>query len=211
MTIVGVVGDVHQYSLDQPPNMEVYIPIAQDSNFGYSVVARTIGDPMRLANAARQVFFSIDKTQPIYHIRSLESYLTDTLSTRTFTLALLALFGALAMVLAAIGVYGVLSYSVSLRTREVGIRMAVGAGERDVLAMVLRQSMVVIGAGLSAGLLASLVLTRVLKTMLFEVRSTDAVSIALTALVLTAVALVASYLPARRATRIDPITALRVG
>jgi len=211
LTIVGIVGDVHQYSLDQPPNMEAYTPIAQNNNFGYNLVARTSVDPVLLANAARQVFFSIDKTQPIHHIRSLESYLADSLATRTFTLALLALFGALALVLAAVGVYGVLSYTVSLRTQEVGIRMALGAGARDILSMVLRQSLVLIGAGLSAGFMASLLLTRFLKTLLFDVRSTDPLALATTAVVLTTVALIASYLPARRATRIDPISALRVG
>ena len=209
MTIVGIVGDVRQYSLDRPPLMEAYSPVAQNNNFGYNMVLRTTTEPTRLANAARQAFLEVDKTQPIYRIRPLESYLDETLATRTFTMMLLALFGALALVLAAVGVYGVLSYSVAQRTQEVGIRMALGAAAGDVLSMVLRQSVALIGAGLAAGFLASLVLTQFLKTLLFQVGATDVVSAVMAALVLTVVALLASYVPARRATRVDPMSALR--
>jgi putative ABC transport system permease protein len=211
LTIVGIVGDIRQYSLDRPPDMEAYIAQAQDVSFGYSLVARTTLDPLRLQNAAREAFLSVDRTQPIYHVRPMEAYVRESLATRSFTLALLALFGALALILAAVGIYGVISYAVTLRTREVGIRMALGAAGRDVLAMVLRRSFTLIAAGLAAGFLASLALTRFLGTLLFEVRSTDVATSSVVAVALAGIALMASYLPARRATRIDPVSALRVG
>jgi putative ABC transport system permease protein len=209
MTIVGIAGDVRQYGLDRPSNMEAYIAQAQDVSFGYNMVVRTAGDPRRVENAVRDAFFAVDRTQPVFHVRTLEQYLDDTLAARTFTLALLASFGALALLLAAIGVYGVVSYAVSLRSGEVGIRMALGAARRDVLFLVLRQGLLLVCAGIVAGGAASLALTRVLSTLLFEVRPADAAMSAVSALGLAAVALAAAWIPARRAARIDPITALR--
>jgi putative ABC transport system permease protein len=209
LTIVGIVADIRTHSLDSRPNMEAYLPQAQDVNFGYNLVARTTLDPLRLLNAAREAFLSVDRTQPLFHPRTMEQYVAESLATRRFTLVLLALFGALALLLAAVGVYGVISYGVTLRTREVGIRMALGAAGGDVLTMVLGQSVRLAAAGLIAGFLASLALTRFLGTLLYEVHPTDAVTSAAVALMLAAVALLSSYLPARRATRIDPMTALR--
>ncbi len=209
LTIVGVVADVRQYGLDRPSNMEAYIAQAQDLSFGYRLVARTAIDPRRLERAVRDAFLSVDKTQPVFHVQPMETYVAVSLAERTFTLALLGLFGGLALVLAAVGIYGVVSYTVTLRTREVGIRMALGAERRDVLAMVLWQGMKLIGAGLAAGFAASLVLTRFLASLLFEVRPTDLATSGAVALVLAAVALVAGYLPAWRASRVDPMVALR--
>jgi putative ABC transport system permease protein len=145
----------------------------------------------------------------VYQVRPLETYLASYLAERRFTLALLALFGGLALALAAVGIYGVVSYAVTSRTREMGIRLALGAERRDVLAMVLRQAAVLAGAGLAAGGVASFALTRFLSTLLFEVRATDAATLASIAMLLAAVALGASYLPARRAARVDPTVALR--
>ena len=208
-TIVGVVGDIRQYGLEKASNMEAYIPQAQNLGFSYMLVARTTSDPRRLQRTVKDAFMLVDKTQPISNVSTMETYLQATLAERTFTLTLLALFGALALLLAAVGIYGVISYAVSLRTREVGIRMALGARRSDVLAMILRQGMTLIGAGLAAGFLASLALTRFLSSLLYEVRPTDLATSTAVAGALAAVALTASYLPARRATKVDPMVALR--
>jgi putative ABC transport system permease protein len=208
-TIVGIVGDVRQHGLDQPSNMEVYLAQAQNVNFGYTLLMRTTGDAARLAKSVRAVFTAVDPTQPIYRLQPLEAYLADTLGTRTFTLVLLSVFGGLALALAAVGIYGAFSYAVSARTREVGIRMALGAGRRDVLTMVLRQGLGLIGAGLGIGMCVSLVLARFLAKLLYETGPSDPVTFVGAAAGLSAIAMLATYLPARRATRIDPMTALR--
>ena len=152
---------------------------------------------------------AVDPTQPVFQVEAMESHLASSLAQRRVTLALLALFGGLALVLAAVGIYGVLSCAVTSRTREMGIRMALGAERRDALTMVLRQAAVLAGAGLAAGLAASLALTRFLATLLFEVRTTDVTTMAAIAALLAAVALGASYLPTRRAASVDPTVALR--
>jgi putative ABC transport system permease protein len=212
-TIVGVAGDVHQYGLEIKPNIAAYIAQSQDLSFGYSLVARTAGDPShdprRMEGAVRAAFLAVDRTLPVYRVQPLESYSASALAQRRFTLELIALFGALALALAAVGIYGVIAYGVTLRTREVGIRMALGAGRRDVLLMVLRTGATLTGAGLAAGFLASLALTRLLASLLFEVRAIDLATSAAVAVVLSAVALLASYLPARRAASVDPTIALR--
>ncbi len=208
-TIVGVVGDIRQYGLHRPSNMEAYIPQAQDLSFGYTMVARTTLDPRKMERAVREAFLAVDQTQPVFNVKPMEFYLQASLAEQTFTLALLGLFGALALTLAAVGIYGVISYSVSLRAREVGIRIALGATRRDVLLMVLGQGLTLIGLGLVAGFVASLALTRFLSSLLYEVRPWDPATSCAVAVALAAVALVASYLPARRATRVDPMAALR--
>ncbi len=209
MTIVGIVGDVRQYGLDAAASIAAYIPQAQDLSFGYALVARTTVDPHGLERTVRAAFLAVDPTQPVFHVQPLEGYLASSLAERRFTATLLALFGGLAMALAAVGIYGVVSCAVTSRTREMGIRMALGAERRDVLAMVLRQAAVLAGAGLAAGLAASLAMTRFLASLLFEVRTTDAATLAAIAALLAAVALGASYLPARRAAGVDPTVALR--
>jgi len=209
MTIVGIVGDVRQYGLDTAPNIAAYIPQAQNMSFGFSLVARTTTDPRGLERAARAAFLAVDPTQPASQVQPMENYLASSLAQRRFTLALLALFGGLALALAAVGIYGVVSCAVTSRTREMGIRMALGAERRDVLAMVLRQAAVLAGAGLAAGLAASLALTRFLSNLLFEVRTTDVTTLGAISALLAAVALGGSYLPARRAASVDPTVALR--
>ena len=186
-----------------------YIAQAQDLSFGYTMVARTTLDPRKMERAVREAFLAVDKTQPVFNVKPMEFYLQASLAERTLTLALLGLFGLLALALAAVGIYGVISYSVSLRTREVGIRIALGATRRDVLVMVLGQGLTLIGLGLVAGFAASLALTRFLSSLLYDVRPWDPVTLSAVAAVLAAVALAASYLPARRATRVDPMVALR--
>lgn len=209
MTIVGVVGDVQQYGLDQPSNMAAYIPLAQDLSFGYNVAVRTTGDPRRMEQTVRQAFLSADNTQPVFHVRPLEEYVAESLAARRFTLMLLGLFGGLALALAAVGIYGVISYAVSLRTREFGIRMALGAARKDVLQMVLRQGLKLAATGLVLGIVASVVFTRFLTALLFQVKPADMMTTLAVLLMLAAVALLANYLPAHRASHVDPNVALR--
>ena len=209
MTIVGVVGDVQQYGLDQPSNMAAYIPLAQDLSFGYNVAVRTTGDPRRMEQTVRQAFLSADNTQPVFHVRPLEDYVAESLAARRFTLMLLGLFGGLALALASVGIYGVISYTVSLRTREFGIRMALGAARKDVLQMVLRQGLKLAATGLVLGIVASVVFTRFLTALLFQVKPADMMTTLAVLLMLAAVALLANYLPAHRASHVDPNVALR--
>jgi putative ABC transport system permease protein len=209
LTIVGVVGDVRQYGFDRPSSMETYVAQAQNLNFAFNLVARTTGDPRRIEQSVRQVFLAVDNTQPIFQVQPLEYYVAESLAARSFTLMLLGLFGALALVLAAVGIYGVISYAVSLRTRELGIRMALGAARKDVLAMVLRQGLKFVGVGLLTGFATSLLMTRFLSSLLFQVHPLDFVTMLSVTLTLAAVALLANYLPARRASMVDPMVALR--
>ena len=162
-----------------------------------------------MEEAVRKAFLSVDATQPLNEIRPLEDYVAESLATRRYTLLLLSMFGGLAMLLAAIGIYGVVSYSVALRTREVGIRMALGAARRDVLRMVLRQGAGVVVAGLLFGSALSFVLGRFLSSLLFQVRPHDVGVTLLVAGALSFTALLANYIPARRASRVDPMVALR--
>ncbi len=209
LTIVGIVGDVRQYGFDRPSDMEAYVAQAQDMDFGYNVVVRTDGDPQRFEQTVRQAFLSVDNTQPIYDVRPLEDYVAESQAARRFTLMLLALFGGLALLLAAVGIYGVISYAVSLRTRELGIRMALGAERKDVVTMVLREGFTLVGIGLVVGFAASFVLTRFLASLLFKVRPGDFATLSLVTVTLTGIALLANYLPARKASRVNPIVALR--
>ena len=209
LTIVGVAGDVRQYGLDRPSRMEAYLAQAQNVNFGYSLIVRTAGDPRLMEDAVRKAFLAVDATQPLNKIRPLEGYIARSLATRSYTLLLLGMFGALAVLLAAVGIYGVVSYAVTLRTRELGIRMALGAARSDVLRMVLRQGASVVAAGLLLGFGLSFVLVRFLSSLLFEVRPHDLGVTALVSVMLALAALLASYLPARRASRVDPMVALR--
>ena len=209
LTIVGIVDDVRQYGFDQPSRMEAYIAEAQDVSYGFNVVIRTTGDPAQMEASLRQAFASVDGTQPLYSVQPLEAYVAQSQSTRRFTLLLLALFGGVALLLAAIGVYGVVSYAVSLRTRELGIRMALGAARQDVLQMVLGQGLRLAGSGLAIGLVTSMLLTRFLSSLLFEVQAGDLLTAGAVTLTLASVALLANYLPARRAAGVDPAVALR--
>ncbi len=208
-TIIGIAGDIRQYGFDRPPVMEAYIPQAQNMDYGFNLAVRTTGDPRRMEQTVRQAFLGADNTQPVFHVRPLEDYIAESLAARRFTLTLLGLFGGLALALAAVGIYGVISYAVSLRTRELGIRMALGAERKDVLQMVLRQGLRLAATGLALGLAASIVLTRFLTSLLFQVKPADGITTIAVAVTLAAVALLANYLPARRASRVDPNEALR--
>jgi putative ABC transport system permease protein len=209
LTVVGIVGDVRQYGLDQPSRMEAYVAEAQDINFGFNLVTRTQGDPKLMEGEVRRAFLAVDPSLPVHHVRPLQDYVAQSLATRQYTLLLLGLFGALAILLAAVGLYGVISYTVTLRTRELGIRMALGAARRDVQRMVLRQGLGIVAVGLLCGMGISFLLAQFLSSLLFQVRPIDLGLALLDAVALSLVALLANYLPARRASRVDPMEALR--
>jgi len=209
LNIIGVVGDVRQDGLDRTVDMQVYTDLNQEAVTGsYRLLARTRGDPLHLEHAVRGVFQTLDPGSPIYHVKPLEAYFSRRLAGRTFALVLLVGLGLLALALAATGIYGVMNYGVTLRTRELGIRMALGAGRRSVVTMVLRESVELAGLGLAFGLTAAWLVTRLLRTLLFEVGPTDLDTMATTAAVLLSAALLAGYIPARRVANVDPIQSL---
>lgn len=208
VTIAGVVGDVKQYGLDQDPVDTVYQPLKQSSN-GSTILIKTAGDPMKYAQQLRAAVHSVDPEQPITDVETLDQLRGDSLTATRLTSLLLALFATLALAIAATGLSGVTALLVSQRTREIGIRLALGAQRNDVLRMVVRQSMRVIILGLAAGVVGALLAARVMSTLLFQTPSTDPVTFIGVAVVLLVVALFASYIPARRVTRVNPLIALR--
>ncbi|HKW74096.1 MAG TPA: ABC transporter permease [Terriglobales bacterium] len=207
-TIVGVVGDVKYYGLDKEPLATAYQPLAQSPN-GSTLLVKTQSDPLSYLKQVRDAVYSVDPEQPVNNAKTLDELRGDTLIQTRLTAALLALFAALALAIAATGLSGVTALLVSQRTREIGIRMALGAKRADVLKMVLSQSMTAIGTGLAAGLLGALAGVHLMKALLYKTSVVDPVTFLGVAVVLSAVALVASYLPARRATQVDPLVALR--
>ena len=214
LLIVGVVGNVRDFGLDEQPTPEAYVsflqnPLSQTYQRSMTIVARTKSDPRDVAGSLRSALSSIDKGLPVYAIKPMTEYLRDSLSRRRFNLVLLSVFGGVALTLAAVGIYGVISYGVTQRTHEMGIRMALGAQPRDVLKLVVRQAMLLALGGVGIGLLASLALTRLMKSLLFNVGVTDPLTFAVIALLMTLVALLACLVPARRATKVDPLVALR--
>jgi putative ABC transport system permease protein len=209
LEIVGVVGDTRLYGLTNPARLEIYAPFLQWPPNDMDLLVKSSVDPAAMTSAIRGAIASIDKDQPIFAISTMNQLVSDSVSTRTFTLILLGLFSGLALVLAAIGIYGVISYSVAQRTRDIGIRIALGASRRDVLHDVVGLGLRLTVVGLIFGLIGAFAVTRVLSSLLYGVHSTDAVTFIAVSLVLLVVAMLASYLPARRAMRIDPIVALR--
>jgi putative ABC transport system permease protein len=207
--IVGVVGNVRDASLDTNPAPTMYVPYMQDPFSGMWVVARTTGEPRALAAAVRQTVQGIDHSLPAFAMTPLATAVSDSIAQRRFSMLLLGLFALIALFLAAVGLYGVVAYSVSQRTQEIGLRMAIGAQRGDVLRMVVGGGMKLAVVGVAIGIACALALAEFVATMLFEVKPFDPASYSVTALVLLAVAALACYVPARRAMRVDPIVALR--
>jgi putative ABC transport system permease protein len=207
--IVGVVGSVLHDALDGKPSPTMYIPYAQDAFSSMWVVVRAKGEPTQLSAAARQAVRDIDSTLPAFAMTPLADVVSESIAQRRFSMLLIGVFGAIALVLAAVGLYGVVSYSVSQRTQEIGLRMAIGADRRDVLRLIVGGGMKLAVIGVVIGVAGALALSKVIATMLFELTPMDLVSYSGTVMVLLAVAMVACYVPARRAMRVDPIIALR--
>ena len=209
LTIVGVVKDVKHLALDAEPRPQMYMPYLQNTWTTMTMVMRSQSDPASLAAAARSVVREVDKQQPVTDVKSMRQYFSASISERRFNMFLLAVFAVLALILAAVGVYGVMSYSITQRTQEIGIRMALGARQADVLKLVVKQGMIPALAGVAAGLVAAFSLTRLMASLLYGVSATDPATFALVPLMLVAVALASCLAPARRATKIDPMIALR--
>ncbi len=207
-TIVGVVGNTVKEGLDQTPEPEAYMPVTQAPMSRSSFVVRTPGDPYALAPAVRRAIQDADPTLPLYGLMSMNDVLAHSLDSRRFRLLLLGIFASTALLLAAVGLYGVISFSVSLRTREIGIRMALGAQRDTVVRHVVRQGLTRVLLGLSFGALASLALTRAIASQIFGVRASDPITYAASALLLATVALAACLVPALRAARVDPAVAV---
>ncbi|MFN7943767.1 MAG: ABC transporter permease [Blastocatellia bacterium] len=210
-TIVGVVGDVRQASLALPSTDAAYLTPAQwySADRAMSLVVRARGDVTALTAALRQAIWAVNKDQAILRIATMDELLARTAAERRFALLLFEAFGCVALALAAIGLYGVQSGSVTERTREIGVRLALGAGQRDILALILQQGMRLVGFGVALGLAAALALTRLMRALLYGVSATDPLTFAGVALLLTLVALLACWIPARRATKVDPMITLR--
>jgi predicted permease len=208
-TVVGVIDDVRHTALDERSREEMYVPAAVRPARVMFVTLAGHGAPLDLVPVLREVVRSIDPDLPITQVAALDALIGTSLATRRFVAYLLAGFAGVALVLAAVGVYGVVSYAVGRRTREIGIRMALGAGRGDVLRNVMGQGLVMTGVGIGIGLIAAVLVTRALTSLLFGVAPTDPFTFAVVALILTGAALAACYVPARRATRVDPMEALR--
>jgi predicted permease len=207
--IVGVVGNVRQRQLDDDRMDRLYLPSAFIPSGRGSLVVRTMGPPLALAEAIRQEILALDPEQPVSNIRTMEQAISRSLTDRRFMLTLLGIFAGAALGLAAIGLYGMMAYTVTQRSHEIGIRMALGAQRRDVLRLIVGQGLKLVLLGLGLGLMGALAVTRFLEASLFGVTPTDPLTFAVIAVFLTAVALLACWIPARRATKVDPLVALR--
>jgi putative ABC transport system permease protein len=208
-TVVGVVGDAKQYDVGEKQRPQVYTAYAQNPHIFGTLVVRARVEPLSLAKSVREAVWSVDPDQPVWKVRTVEYLMNLNVADRRFVLYLMACFAALALMLTALGIYGVVSYTVAQRTHEIGVRVALGAQTRDVLRLVLRHGMGLTLAGVGLGLAASFAVTRLMAGLLYGVSTTDPPTYAGVALLLAAVALLACLLPARRATRVDPIEALR--
>lgn len=208
MTIVGVVGDVRHSGLNVQPNPEIYFSHLQEPQSSMAVMIRTTGDPLQLAAAAREQVKSIDKDQPLT-VTTMERIFSNSVGEQRFNALLLGIFAALALVLAMIGVFGVINYSVAQRTHEIGIRIALGAQRGSIFRLVVGQGLVLAVVGITLGSIGAFAVTRLIRGLLFGVSPTDATTFAMVWILMTVVAVLACYLPARRATKVDPLVALR--
>jgi putative ABC transport system permease protein len=209
LEIVGVVGDVRHRGLDAEPRPEFFIPHAQDSSGSMIYVVRTTTDPRALLPSVKSAIWAVNKDIPFDRAVTMEQLMTKSLGERRFTLLLLGSFALLSLVLAGVGLYGLVSFSTSQRTHEIGVRLALGAARRDIFRLVVGQGMLLTFAGVGIGVVAALAATRLISGLLFGVSALDPATYAAVALLLSAVSLLACYLPARRATKVDPMEALR--
>jgi predicted permease len=213
-TIIGVVGNVRDESLERPPVEAVYYPLQKRAEGGTSpdsffLMVRGSGEPRQLVQPVRDAIWSIDRNLPLSAVRSMEEVVSRSMVRTTFTMLLLVIAGAVALLLGAVGIYGVISYVVSQRTREIGVRMALGAGRRDISRLVLRQGFVLAAIGIGLGVVLAFWVTRFMVALLFEVRPTDPPIFASVPALLAAIALLACYVPARRAAAVPPLEAIR--
>jgi putative ABC transport system permease protein len=211
VTIVGVVGDVKHFGLDLPELPALYSPYTQINPWKrwMSLAARTEGDPKAMTQSIKQEIWKVDTQLPLTRVETMDEMAAESFAARRFNMSLLTLFAGLALVLAAIGIYGVMSYAVTQRTQEIGIRMALGARSADVLGLVLRKGMFLVLIGITLGLVGAFALTRLMVTLLFGVTPTDAFTIGFVSVIFIMVAFIACFIPARRATKVDPLVALR--
>jgi putative ABC transport system permease protein len=207
-TIVGIVSDLRHRGLDVDPEPEYYLPHTQMPLRSMVLAVRSTQDPRSLAAAIRREIQSIDPDEPIANVRTLDAVVSDSAAPRRFAVILLGIFASVALLLAAVGVYGVMSYLVVQRTHEIGVRMALGAQRRDVLGLVVGHAGKLVGIGIILGLILTLLSTRALSTLLYSVGAFDPATLVFVTVVLVSIALLASYIPAIRATRADPMIAL---
>jgi|CZKS01.1.fsa_nt_gi putative ABC transport system permease protein len=212
--IIGVVGAIHNQSLDRDPTPDLYLPYRENPYLfpptAMTLVLRTVQDEAAVAPAIRDMVRSLDRSLPVSHIRPMGAYVGDSSAPQRFNVVLLGTFAGIALLLATAGLYGVMSYLVNQRTSEIGIRMALGARPLDVLALVVRKAMLLAGAGVVLGMIAAMAATRLMSSLLFGVQARDPMVFAVAPAILIAVAMLASYIPARRASRVDPLVALRM-
>ena len=207
--MIGVVTDIKLEGVDQDTPMQAFLPLTQEPPRSVGIVARTSVDPMNAARDVETVVQSLDKDLPVTKMQPMTALMSGAISRQRLSMVVLAVFAAVAMLVAAVGLYGVVAHSVTERTREIGVRMALGAEGRQVLRLFVRQGLLTAAAGTAIGLVGAAGLTRVLESLLFGVKPTDPLTLGAVAALLLAVALVACYVPARRASRIDPLIALR--
>ena len=209
LTIVGVVGDVKQSGFTQPTWPEIHHPFTQSPRGGMSLVVRGAADLTSLVASVRGAAQAVDPALPVFNVKTMETVIADSVSGSRLNALLLGLFAALAMALSALGIYSVMSYTVEQNTREIGVRMALGARGADVLKLVVGQGLALTAMGLVVGLTTAFELTRLMENLIFGVSATDPATLIATPLILTLVALLACYVPARRATKVDPLVALK--
>ena len=210
MEVVGIAAHVKNYGVDEESRVELYLPYLQlSAGAGVTAVLRTKGDPGALTGGLRQAIRELSPEMPVYQVRPLADIAADRTAPRRLAATLIAVFACVALVLAAVGIYGVMSYAVNQRTQEIGLRMALGARREDILGMVLRSGTIMAVSGVGIGLVLALVLARLITSLLFQTSATDPPTFSIVPLLLVAVALLACYIPARRATRVDPMVALR--
>jgi putative ABC transport system permease protein len=208
--IVGVVGETKPGTLEEEGGAQIYTPHAQDGSWGFMTLAiRTTADPAAMTTTLRREVLSLDKDLPIFNVKTMEDVVAASIGSRRASTLLFSVFAGVALLLAAVGIYGVMAYTVTQRTQDIGIRMALGAQAGDVLRMVVRQGMTLVLIGIGVGLAGALGLSRVIANLLFGVNAADPMTFAAISLLLGFVALLACYLPARRAARVNPVEALR--